>query len=73
MHRLLCCVLLAAAVPLALASLGVDVSIPVSQSQFSCMKGQGYTFAMYVLRPRFSLLFRYLRSNRRLFLSFARF
>lgn len=47
MRPLLCCALLAAALPLVLASLGVDVSIPVSQSQFACMKSQGYTFAMY--------------------------
>ena len=52
MRTFACCLLLHAALPvLVLASLGVDVSVSVSQSQFSCMKGQGYTFAMCVFAP----------------------
>lgn len=47
MARLAWCLLAIACLPLVLASLGVDVSIPVTQSQFQCMKGQGYSFAMY--------------------------
>lgn len=31
-----------------LATLGVDVSTSVSSSDFTCLKGQGYTFVMCV-------------------------
>ena len=54
MRTVACCLLLAALPVLVLASLGVDVSVSVSQSQFSCMKGQGYTFAMCVFSIPFA-------------------